>query len=171
MKILFITPYDNNYKYKTSFTKSLTYMPLTMPYLAALTPKSICTQFKAVDEGVEVCDYEKLPFYDVVAITSVTSSVLRGYELAAFFKKKGSHVVMGGHHVSLIPQEAILYADTILTGPADRIWVEFLNDFLCGKTKQIYDGSYKDINLYKVIPKREIMNKKKYIGTPTEILM
>ena len=32
MKILFITPYDNNYRCRNAFTRSLSYMPLTMPY-------------------------------------------------------------------------------------------------------------------------------------------
>ena len=48
-------------------------MPLTMPYLASLTPEEYCTEFKAIDEGVQKINYEKLGFYDIVAITSVTS--------------------------------------------------------------------------------------------------
>ena len=91
MKILFITPYDNSYRYKSAFMKSLSYMPLTMPYLAALTPEEYGAEFKAIDEGVQKCDYEKLGFYDIVAITAVTASVTRGYELAVYFKKKGSY--------------------------------------------------------------------------------
>ena len=62
MKILFITPYDNNYRYKSAFTKSLSYMPLTMPYLAALTPEKYCAECKAIDEGVQKINYEKLGF-------------------------------------------------------------------------------------------------------------
>ncbi|MBE6639491.1 MAG: hypothetical protein E7616_08620 [Ruminococcaceae bacterium] len=107
MKILFITPYDNNYRYKSAFTKSLSYMPLTMPYLAALTPEKYGAEYTAIDEGVQKCDYEKVDNYDIVAITAVTSSVKRGYELAEYFKKKGSYVVMGGHHVTLLPDEAM----------------------------------------------------------------
>lgn len=169
MKILFITPYDNNYRFKTAFTKSLTYMPITMPYLAALTPEKYGVEFMAVDEGVEKCDYDKLEFYDIVAITAVTSSVLRGYELAEYFRKKGSFVVMGGHHVSLLPGEALEHADTVLTGPADRIWGEFIEDFAAGKPKRRYDGSPCDINSKKVIAKRELMKKSRYIGVPTVI--
>ena len=116
MRILFITPYDNNYKYKSAFTKSLSYMPLTMPYLAALTPEEYGAECRAIDEGVQRVNYEKLGFFDIVAITSVTSSVKRGYELGEYFKKKGSYVVMGGHHVTLCPEEA---AEHILQGLAD----------------------------------------------------
>ena len=169
MKILFITPYDNNYRYRSAFTKSLSYMPLTMPYLAALTPGEICTEFKAVDEGVQKCDYGQLGFYDVVAITAVTSSVKRGYELAAYFKEKGSYTVMGGHHVTLLPDEAALYADTVLTGPADRVWAEFIRDFAGGTPKKRYDGQPCDIGRANVIPMRELMQRSKYIGVPTVI--
>ena len=169
MKILFITPYDTNYRYKSAFTKSLSYMPLTMPYLAALTPEEYGAQFKAIDEGVQKCNYEKLGFYDIVAITAVTSSVKRGYELAAYFKKKGSYIVMGGHHVTLLPEEAMQHADTVMTGPADRIWRTFIEDFAKGAPKKRYDGAHCDIGTANVIPKRDLMQKSKYIGVPTVI--
>ena len=162
MKILFITPYDNNYRYKSAFTKSLSYMPLTMPYLAALTPKEINAEFKAVDEGVEKCNYERLGHYDLVAITAVTSSVLRGYELARYFKKRGSYVVMGGHHVTLMPEEALRFADTVLLGPADRIWQEFIRDLVSNKPLRVYRGSSADVGCRKVMPMRNIMKKHKY---------
>lgn len=169
MRILFITPYDNNYRYKSAFTKSLSYMPLTMPYLAALTPKEYRAELNAVDEGVQKVNYEKLGFYDIVAITAVTSSVKRGYELAACFKEKGSHIVMGGHHVTLLPEEASQHADTVITGPADRVWVEFLRDFAAGTPKKRYDGEHCDIGRANVIPMRELMDRRKYIGVPTVI--
>ena len=169
MRILFITPYDNNYKYKSAFTKSLSYMPLTMPYLAALTPEEYGAEFRAIDEGVQRVNYEKLGFFDIVAITSVTSSVKRGYELAEYFKKKGSYVVMGGHHVTLCPEEAAEHADTVMTGPADRIWREFIADFVSGTPRKRYDGEHCDIGAANVIPRRDLMQKSKYIFAPTVI--
>ncbi|MBQ7378583.1 MAG: B12-binding domain-containing radical SAM protein [Clostridia bacterium] len=169
MKILLITPYDRNYRYKSAFTKSLSYMPLTMPYLAALTPQEYGAQFCAIDEGVQKCDYEKLGFYDIVAITSVTSSVKRGYELAAYFRQKGSYIVMGGHHVTLCPDEAAQHADTVMTGPGDRIWPQFIHDFAKGAPKPRYDGEHCDIGAANVVPMRELMQKSKYIGVPTVI--
>ncbi|MBE5936337.1 MAG: radical SAM protein [Lachnospiraceae bacterium] len=169
MKILFITPYDNNYRYKSAFTKSLSYMPITMPYLAALTPSRYEPKFKAIDEGIEKCNYDKLEFFDIVAITAVTSSVNRGYEIATYFKKKGSYVVMGGHHVTLLPDEALDYVDTVLTGPADKIWRDFIEDFVGGCPKRRYAGEQCHINMEHIVPKRELMKKDKYIGVPTVI--
>lgn len=169
MRILFITPYDNNYRYKSAFTKSLSYMPLTMPYLAALTPEVYSAEFRAIDEGVQKVNYEKLGFYDIVAITAVTSSVKRGYELAAYFKQKGSYTVMGGHHVTLCPEEAGEHADTVMTGPADRIWREFIEDYVNGTPKPRYDGEHCDIGAANIIPRRDLMQKSKYIFAPTVI--
>ena len=169
MRILFITPYDTNYRYKSAFTKSLTYMPLTMPYLAALIPHEYGAECRAVDEGVQRVDYDRLGHFDIVAITAVTSSVCRGYELAAYFKAKGSYVVMGGHHVTLQPDEAMEHAHTVLTGPADRVWREFLADFVRGTPKARYDGHPCDVGSVPVSPRRELMNKSKYIGVPTVI--
>lgn len=169
MKILFITPYDNNYRYKSAFSKSLSYMPLTMPYLGALTPARYGAELAAIDEGVQKPDYNALGHFDVVAITSVTSSVKRGYELAALFRARGSHVVMGGHHVTLCPEEAMAHADTIMTGPADRIWPAFIEDFANGAPKPRYDGAHCDIGAAHVIPRRDLMQKSRYIGVPTVI--
>ncbi len=169
MRVLFITPYDNNYRYRSAFTRSLTYMPLTMPYLAALIPPEYGAECVAVDEGVRKPDYGKMGRFDLVAITAVTSSVLRGYELAARFRAEGSYVVMGGHHVTLLPEEAMTHADTVLTGPADRIFPEFLADLRNGCPKPRYDGSHCDVNAAHVIPRRELMDKSKYIGVPTVI--
>lgn len=169
MRILLITPYDNNYRYRSAFKKSLSYMPLTMPYLAALTPEDHHASFAAIDEGVQKCDYDRLGFFDIVAITAVTSSVRRGYELAEMFKRRGSYVVMGGHHVTLMPDEAMKHANTVLTGPGDRIWREFIDDFARGVPKQRYDGDHCDINTAHIVPKRVLMKKRKYIGVPTVI--
>lgn len=169
MRILFVTPYDNNYRYKSAFSKSLSYMPLSMPYLAALTPEQYHAQFCAIDEGVQKVDYEKLGFFDIVAIAAVTSSVNRGYTLAEYFQKKGSYIVMGGHHVTLVPEEAMKHADTVLTGPADRIWPQFIHDFAAGRPLKHYSGQQCDIGITNVVPMRELMQKSKYIGVPTVI--
>ena len=121
------------------------------------------------NKGVQKINYEKLGFYDIVAITSVTSSVNRGYELASYFKQKGSYIVMGGHHVTLLPDEAAEHAATVMTGPADRIWREFISDYANGTPKKRYDGEHCDIGAANIIPMRELMQKSKYIGVPTVI--
>lgn len=111
MNILFILPYDTTYRYKTTFMPAISYEPLTLSILAALVPEELNATITLVDEGVRKFDYTKQK-YDVVGITSTTSSVPRAYELAAFFKKQGSYVLLGGHYVTLMPDEASAYGIT-----------------------------------------------------------
>ena len=114
MRILFILPYDNTYKYKGSFTKSISYAPLTLSVLAALVPQEMKAEIKIVDEGVDrPCLRGD---FDLVAITCVTSSAQRAYELCKYWKEKGSYVVLGGVHPTLMPEEASQHADTIFIG-------------------------------------------------------
>ena len=170
MKILMVLPYDNNYRFRASFTKSLSYMPLTLPYIAALTPKDINAEIKIADEGIERVDYDKLGFFDIVAITAVTSSARRGYELAGYFRKKGSHVAMGGHHVTLMPDEASLYADTVFIGGCDETWRQFIYDFIEKKPRRRYTAKGNGRNMgQNVVPSRGLANKKRYLGVPTVI--
>ncbi|MBE6639490.1 MAG: radical SAM protein [Ruminococcaceae bacterium] len=56
-----------------------------------------------------------------------------------------------------------------MTGPADRIWREFIEDFVNATPKRRYDGEHCDIGAANIIPKRELMQKSKYIGVPTVI--
>jgi radical SAM superfamily enzyme YgiQ (UPF0313 family) len=68
-----------------------------------------------------------------------------------------------------MPEEAAEHADTVMTGPADRIWKKFIADFANGTPKKRYDGEHCDIGAANVIPLRELMQKSKYIGVPTVI--
>jgi len=47
--------------------------------------------------------------------------------------------VLGGPHVTLMPGEAMLHADAIFTGEAEKTWPEFLRDFERGNYKKIYN--------------------------------
>ena len=113
------------------------------------------------------------PYNSFTGLYSIVKSSIRrgnrGYELASYFKQKGSYIVMGGHHVTLLPDEAAEHADTVMTGPADRIWREFISDYANGTPKKRYDGEHCDIGAANIIPMRELMQKSKYIGVPTVI--
>ena len=124
-KILFILPYDNTYKYKTAFIPSISYQPLTLSVLAALAPENSGSDITLVDEGVQKFDYNTSHF-DIVGISIVTSSSKRGYELADFFKSKGSYVLIGGHHATLMPDEALTHADTVFVAVGKSLYPSFL---------------------------------------------
>ena len=105
-----------------------------MPYLAARVPSD--WQVTHVDEEAEDIDWTDRP--DVVGITFHTPSAYHVYDLAARFRSRGACVVMGGPHVTLLPEEAARHADVIFVGEAEGLWEEFLNGFVTGTYRRVY---------------------------------
>ena len=99
-----------------------------MPYLAAFAPSHWTVLH--VDEAVEPVDLETSA--DLVAITFHTPSAPHAYDLAAQFRQRGIPVVLGGPHVTLLPDEAQAHADAIFVGEAERTWPRFLAEFDSG---------------------------------------
>jgi radical SAM superfamily enzyme YgiQ (UPF0313 family) len=89
-----------------------------------------------VDEEAEDIDWTDQP--DVVGITFHTPSAYHAYGLAARFRSRGACVVMGGPHVTLLPEEAGLHADVIFVGEAEGVWEEFLDGFVTGTYRRVY---------------------------------
>jgi len=135
MRILLIQPSDANYRYSGNFNRTITYAPLTLPTLAGLVPRELDADIRLCDEGVQPSNYP-LDGWDVVGISGVTSSIPRAYELAAKFRERGAHVVMGGAHTSLNPDESALHADTVVAGCGERAWPEILKIIANGGTPE-----------------------------------
>lgn len=85
--------------------------------------------FQSVDENID---------YDIVGMYTVTSNVMRTYRYADAFRSRSAHVVLGGVHASVCPEEAGRHADTVLVGECEYIWPEFLKDFRAHRTKKRY---------------------------------
>lgn len=167
INILYILPGDTTYKYQAAFLPALSYQPLTLSTLAVLTPDVLNARITLVDEGVMKFDYAK-EHYDLVGISICTSSSARGYELADYFRARGNRVIMGGHHATLMPEEAARHADSVFIGQAERTLPEFFEDYTSGATKPLYraDGARPD----KIpVPRRGLMPKKGYLKQPTII--
>src|SRR5260370_21530270 len=77
-------------------------VPLTLPYLAALTPKD--WDVTLVDEQVQDVDLHRKLRPDVVAITTWTIPSICAYDHSAEFPRHGIHVITGGSHASVDPQ-------------------------------------------------------------------
>jgi radical SAM superfamily enzyme YgiQ (UPF0313 family) len=102
--------------------------------IAALTPKTFKVSLE--DENVEELNLAEE--VDLVGISSFTTNVERGYEIADIYRNRGTPVVMGGFHVSAMPEEALQHADAVLIGEAEKIWGTLLDDFQAGKMKRVY---------------------------------
>jgi len=118
--------------------------PLGLMVLAGLTPPE--WEISIIDENLGVPDYTILPRPDLVGITAFTSQANRCYELAAHFRSIGVPVVMGGIHATMCAQEAMERTDSIVTGEAEGVWQQVLEDAKRGCLKPRYDGKLADIN-------------------------
>lgn len=163
MKILLIHPQNYLQRHTTGiYSRSLRYAPLTMPTLKALVPEELNAQVRIVDEMVEDIDYN-IPA-DLVGITAITGTAKRAYKIADKFRKKGSTVVLGGVHPTLMSEESKMYADSIVCGYAERSWPRLLRDFANGCLKEVYRDDAPFTPDLIVPPDRSSIHRRDYIG-------
>jgi len=137
VKIALISPKGPLYRSRGGiFKKSLRYQPLTLTTLAALVPPELNAQITVYDEGVQPIP-ETLDA-DIVGLTVITGTAKRAYELATRFRSEGKTVVLGGPHVTLMPNEASQHADAICVGYAEDTWPKLLRDFSQGELETSY---------------------------------
>lgn len=118
------------------------YEPLILSYLAALTPSP--WEVEAINAGKEPIEYSSP--VDLVALSFMTSMAPEAYRIADLFKARGVKVVMGGHHASALPQEALEHADAVCIGEGDLVWPQILRDFEAGRLKKFYVGGPMMVN-------------------------
>lgn len=107
--------WDSKFNSLVFGTERYSYISLSLPTIAALTPQGI--DIKITDENIEGIDFEEK--FDLVGITCNTFLAPRAYEIAEEYRKSGAKVVLGGIHPSMLPDEAIQHADSIVIGEAD----------------------------------------------------
>ena len=81
-----------------------------------------------------------MPRPDLVGITAFTSQANRAYEVAAYFRSLGVPVVMGGIHATTCPDEVMERVDAVVTGEAETVWRQVLDDVQHGSLQRRYDG-------------------------------
>lgn len=138
LKIVLISPKGPLYRHRGGiWKKSLRYQPLTLTTLAALIPSEINADIQLLDEGI--ADVPMDLEADLIGLTVITGTAMRAYELADHFRRRGVTVVLGGPHVTLIPEDAVPHADAVVTGYAEDSWPQLLRDFAAGQLQQRYD--------------------------------
>lgn len=110
---------------------------ITIPYLAAFVDENYF-DITLIDEYNQRISYKKR--FDLVAITVTTPNAPHCYEISARFRSNGAKVVMGGPHITLLPEEGKEHCDYMLIGEAEGTWPKFLDDYLNGKPQCRYDS-------------------------------
>lgn len=158
-KIVFISP-----AYRSKLLEKVRVLaipPLNLALLAAHTPERYAVRI--VDEAVEDIDFSMDA--DLVAITCMTPLAPRAYEISARFKARGTPVVMGGIHVSMMPEEAARHADAIVIGEGEVVWRDVLKDFDADRMQKRYAASAPPDMENLPAPRRDLLKKGYFVQT------
>lgn len=134
VNLLFISPKWEKFKHWPYHMSLLG--PLT---IAGLTPEIHTIHY--IDENVQKINFDENP--DAVIISAMTVQAQRGYEIASLFMEKNIPVVMGGLHVTLLPDEAKNKVTTVAVGEGELIWGQILNDLENNSLQPFYETTEK----------------------------
>src|SRR6202045_976517 len=125
------------------------FMPhLWMFLLQALTPPG--HEVVLIDGNARPMDEESIARYvqeqniGLVGIGAMTRMIAKAYRMADAVRSAGVPVVMGGPHVTEMPDEAlgrdggIRHADAVALGEADETWPKIVEDAVRGTLKDVY---------------------------------
>lgn len=164
MRLLLVFPKnERSYWGGVSRSGKAGFLRLGLPTVAALTPADwdveiIDARVRPVDYGANV---------DLVGITGLTAEMPNAYEIAENFRKRGVKVVMGGIHVSALPEEALAHADSVVIGEAELVWGNALEDFKKGALKPIYRAARLCDMKSMPIPRRDLVKREMFSGYHT----
>ncbi len=140
--------------------------PLGLATLAAFLSSN--DEAEIIDDHVEAWSEDDAP--DLVVIQVYITNAYRAYAIADRYRAKGSHVALGGLHVTSLPDEAAVHADTIFLGPGEQTFPEFLADFRDGAPKPRY-ASTSGRTLETIPPiRRDLIKRDRYL-VPNSIVV
>jgi radical SAM superfamily enzyme YgiQ (UPF0313 family) len=144
--------------------------PLWVSTLAAHTPEDVEVTFR--DDGLEPIDLEKgSDAPDLVGISVNSKTACRAYAIADAYRKRGSKVILGGIHVTALPEEGLEHADAVLSGEAEFLWEKVIEDMKRGKlgasTSLMHRNVYKHLEWPELVnlprPRRDLVKSVKYV--------
>lgn len=150
-KLLLINPANTSRRgFLANEGSKARFQPYGLGIVAALTPAH--WEIEILDENFDRFEFKPA---DLIGLTSYTSNIVRAYEIASVYRARKIPTVIGGIHVSMVPEEAARYVDTVVIGEAESTWAKVINDFDDGKIKQFYHSELLDMK-FSPIPRRDL---------------
>ena len=120
-----------------------------------------------IDQHVQKLSIDDTP--DVVAIQVYITNAYRAYEIADHYRAKGVFVILGGLHVTSLPDEAAQHADTLFLGPAEEAFPRFLKDYRNGQPAKRYVSRERTL-VGLPNTRRDLIDRKRYL-VPNSIVV
>jgi len=150
-----------------SFGKHVLTPTLALTSFAATTPEH--WQVRYFDEnlldGSPPCD----PMPELVGITVHLTFARRAFELARWYRSRGSKVILGGLHVLSCPDECAPHADALAVGDGVQLWPRILADTESGSLKARYLATYENQYSEDPAPRRSLVPRKSFLTTSSLI--
>ena len=101
--------------------------------------------------------------FDLIGISSYSAQIKEAYQLANMVCNQGIPVVMGGIHVTCLPDEAKKYCDTVVVGEGELSWPAIIKDAENGKLKPFYGNTDEEFDLSEApMPAFELLDIDQY---------
>lgn len=139
--------------------------PLGLATLAAYLDPDL--EISLQDEHVEELDLNDQP--DLVVIQVYITNAYRAYRLADHYRARGAYVLLGGLHVTSLPDEAATHADTIFIGPGEHTFPRFLQDLAAGTPQRCYASAVRTLEGLPPI-RRDLIRRHRYL-VPNSIVV
>ena len=161
MKILLIYP-DRYINTEGRRIPPILAPPLNLLTVGALTPDDV--EVELIDERIEEIPWDK--DFDLVGITALTADAPRAYQISDKFRKRGTKVVLGGMHISVMEEEALQHADSVVIGEAEILWEKLIGDFRKNQLKRVYKSDrFPDLS-FTPPQRRDLLSPKaRYLNT------
>lgn len=129
--------------------------------LAGLTPPSTEVSYLEVPD---ICGVQSLPGnFDAVAISSFSAQIKEAYTLADRYRAAGVKVILGGLHVTALPDEAARHADSVVIGEGEPVWPQVVRDLERGELGRQYDARGQSFDLADApMPRFELLDGERY---------
>jgi radical SAM superfamily enzyme YgiQ (UPF0313 family) len=133
---------------------------LALLTLAGMTPDTFNISYHEVPD---IHALGELPPCDVAAISSYSAQIRDGYALADRFRAAGVTVVLGGIHVTALPEEALEHADAVVIGEGEIGWPEVLRDLPTGRLRRVYAAGGREFDLADApMPRFDLLEIERY---------
>jgi len=142
-------------------SKAIASLPsLSLLTLAALTPDSFDISYHEIED---IRKMGEPPACDVAAIASYSAQIKDAYWLADRYHALGARTVMGGLHVTALPDEALQHADSIVVGEGELGWPDLLVDLARGQLERTYGPDGREFDLADApMPRFDLLDVERY---------
>ena len=150
-----------------SFGKHVLTPTLALTSFAATTPEHWEVQYW--DENLLDGRPPAAPIPEVVGITVHLTFAKRAFELARWYRSRGSKVILGGLHVLSCPEECAAHADALAVGDGVPLWPQILADVESGRLRPKYMAAYEGDYRKDPPPRRAILPRQSFLTTTSLI--